>query len=223
MRVKSGGGTLKSDNVWRLITVLAANVIVFNVALSYEWLDVSNVELIAAQWKHLWAQIGSVTLATVIVIALNGLFSATAKFRLVFWRWRFPLPGCRAFSAHLKNDPRIDFRLIESKFGAVPAEPVAQNALWYRIYGSVESLPVVRSVHRDFLFCRDYAALSAIFLVLFGSLILIGEVTTTLRWTYFGLLMLQYVIAAIAARNYGTRLVTSAVAAWQHKTLGAPA
>jgi hypothetical protein len=223
MGVKSGGGTLKADNLWRLATVLAANVIVLNAALAYGQLEIGSLELATAQWKHLWAQIGSVTLATVIVVALNGLFSPTAKFRLVFWRWRFPLPGCRAFSAHLKIDPRIDFHLIEAKFGAVPNEPLAQNALWYRIYSSVESMPVVRSVHRDFLFCRDYTALNAIFLILFGALIVMGEVTTSLRWTYFALLALQYVVTAIAARNYGTRLVTSAVAAWQRQTVGAHA
>lgn len=210
---------LKDAHRWQLFLILAGNVVAFSAIVTYGELRLSDIESVADDWKRLWICVGSLAAAAVIVTVMNGLLSSRAKARLVFWRWRDPMPGCRAFSRHLRDDPRIDFATLERTLGPLPSKPHAQNSLWYRLYQRVEMDPMIRSVHRDFLLCRDYAAASFLILFVFGCTATLVMATNKTRWIYGAFLVLQYLAAAWAARNYGNRLVTSAVAVWQK---GAP-
>ena len=46
--------------------------------------------------------------APIAAFILDGLLSADAKARIVYCRYRHPLPGSRAFSVHLLNEARAD-------------------------------------------------------------------------------------------------------------------
>jgi len=83
---------------------------------------------------------------------LNAQLSAEAKARIVFLRWRDPLPGSEAFTKHALSDPRIDMAALKATLGPLPVAPREQNALWYKLYKTVGSEPAVSQVHRAFLF-----------------------------------------------------------------------
>ncbi len=173
-----------------------------------------SAELSGSAIEHFWQKVSAkdglialcVPLATIV---LNGLLGDTAKARLVFWRWRCPLPGCRAFSRHMHNDPRIDCDALTAKHGKLPRAAKEQNALWYQMYRAHADKLTVLHAHRMYLLTRDMAGLSAIFAVAF----LAGALFSPASWKtvagYGGFLVLQYVALAMAARNYGVRFVTN--------------
>lgn len=211
--------TLKDGYRWRLFAVLAANLVVLYAAVTYDIIQLDGMTAVTSDWQAAWKNIGSAAVAFAITTILNGLLSSDAKARIVFWRWRHPLPGCRAFSHYLSRDPRIHFAALERALGTLPTEPATQNALWYqRIYKMVQNDPVVLHVHKDFLFSRDYTALSLLLLVFLGAAGAYAIASPKTMLIYLALLAVQFVAATIAARNYGTRLVTTSVAVWQKET-----
>ncbi|MDD2786017.1 MAG: hypothetical protein PHS79_03950 [Patescibacteria group bacterium] len=96
-------------------------------------------------------------LVAIIAAALDSVPGHDLKARLVFWRWKHPLPGSRAFQrAGLARDTRIDrTRLKERMGGSFPLGPADQNAAWYRLYKDVEHDPRVDGAQLDYLLFRD--------------------------------------------------------------------
>ena len=209
--------SLKARYRTRLLGVFAANLIVLTAAVLYGVIELEGIKAITNDWQSSWKGLGSaagaVVIGTGIVVILSGLLSSDSKARIVFVRWSHPLPGCRAFSHYLRNDPRVDFPLLERVLGALPSEPSEQNRLWYRrIYAQVQTHPVVLQVHEDFLFSRDYAALSLLFLVFLGFIGVVEISSSKTAAIYVFALAAQFAAASVAARNYGVRLVTTSVA-----------
>ena len=155
-----------------------------------------------------------VTLPVVSVVLL-GLVPSSVRAKIAFWKIRNELPASRAFSRIGPQDVRVDMTVLAARYGPLPAEASAQNKLWYRIYTKHEARPAVRDVHGDFLLTRDIAAVSVFFLFTLGPAIGFG-----IGWvrpqtlTLWGLLVLQHVVAALAAQNYGERFVAT-VLAWE--------
>ena len=157
--------SLKDQNNWKLWVTIAANALFFyGIMISHE-IGLDGL-------KALISQIGSlipVGIAGIITIVLNSLPSSVTKARIVYLRWLNALPGHRAFSVYAPHDPRIDMDLLSTLFkGGLPSEPRDQNSAWYSEFRTVENDAKVYSVHRDFLFLRDYTTLSALFVVMFG-------------------------------------------------------
>ncbi|HOO49958.1 MAG TPA: hypothetical protein PLK94_01570 [Alphaproteobacteria bacterium] len=147
-------------------------------------------------------------IATIIL----GLFSATAKARLVYWHYNYPLPGSRAFTVHMKTDHRIDPKTLEKKWGPLPTNPEDQNRLWYRIYKDVERDIRVQESHRDWLFSRDLAAYSVFFLIVFVPSAVGSNANWRVTLIYVIITIVQYLILIIAARTYGNRFVCNVLA-----------
>jgi hypothetical protein len=221
MNGSTSNNPLKRENRWCLFAGLAANLILFDAAVTYGSLRFDDIRSVAAEWSQVWHQLGFATLAFGAITLLNGLLSPDAKARLVFWRWQHPLPGCRAFSLYLRRDPRVDVPALVQRFSTLPTEPASQNALWYRIYRDQHDCPAIRQAHRDFLFSRDYSGLSALFVIFLGlpSTVIVEAPSTV--FAYLTFLVSQYLVASWSARNYGIRLVTSAVSNWQAQPLSA--
>lgn len=200
------GKTLKWQN-WKYILApyVAVNVIVFIVV-------VTGVEDV---WRLSKAALNSAAVSVVLgilTLVLNGLLSADNKARLVFWRMRHPLPGCRSFSRYVHEDPRVDPKVLETRFGPLPSAPDDQNRLWYRIYKARGSEPSNADAHRSYLAMRDLAALTAMFLLTFvpAAFFLVDDRSL---WTYYtGVLGVAYLLMSQAARTYGRRLVTNVLA-----------
>lgn len=201
-------GSLKRDNKLSLLAIMAANLVLFYLTIqtdtvfSRDWMMVAT-KLIEA----LPAGFG-----LVLIGILNAQLSSTAKARIVFLRWVNPLPGSEAFTRHAATDPRVDLAAIACTHGPLPTEPPAQNALWYKLYKSVEADPSVTYVHREFLFARDYSCIAFLMVIVLGTAGFFTIPSMGTAATYFGMLMLQFLLSMRAARNHGRRFVTTVLA-----------
>lgn len=205
---------LKGKNVWWLRLFIGLNMAVF---LSVTFGQQIVTDSIDHFWQHLAAKDGLLALCfPLVTIVLNGVLGDLGKARLVFWRWRDPLPGCRAFSIIMARDPRIDVARLHVKLNSVPSEPKEQNALWYRLYKAHMDKQTILEAHRYYLLTRDMTALAAIFAVSLSLGAFISAVGWKMAAMYAGSLLAQYIIVATSARNYGNRFVANVLAEESH-------
>jgi hypothetical protein len=200
--------TLKDLNTARLAAAVIANLVLYAVFVRGE-------EIVAGGWPMTWraaSELVPAGLLLVVITVANGLLSPLAKARLVFWRWRHPLPGCRAFSIHAKHDARINVLALRAKLGSFPKSEPDQNAAWYRLYRSIERDAAVAQGQRDFLFTRDYAALSALAILPLGIAAFVQAGSSRQAATYLAILIAQYLVTRSAAANYGNRFVCTVLA-----------
>ena len=200
--------SLKGQNSLPLYGLMAANLAMFFGAVQHD-------AILRGDWMEAARHFGEAIPAG-IGIALTGLLnaqlSADAKARIVFLRWRDPLPGSEAFTKHAPADPRVDLAALTAAIGPLPVTPRDQNALWYKLYKSVASDPAVGQVHRAFLFTRDYACLALFAFVILGiaGFAQIPSARTAFGW--LALLAVQFLLARRAARTHGVRFVTTVLA-----------
>jgi len=206
--------TLKGKNAPSLWAFVAAN---FAVCVSLFITKGFSITSINQLWKSFTAKDGIIAvLVPMLTLVLNGLFTDTAEARLVFWRWRDPLPGCRVFTELLQTDPRIDVDALRRKYGEFPKDPHAQNALWFSVYKKHSGNIVISESHRVYLLTRDMATLSAIFVVPFSIAIGADSIGWKMSALYSGALLVQYLMIASAARNYGVRFVLNVLTEESH-------
>ena len=149
---------------------------------------------------------------SVLAMIFNGLVGGDFKAKLVFWKLHDPLPGCRAFSHYVHIDPRIDVKVLQTRFGQFPNDPAQQNSLWYKIYRKNENHPSILDAHAGFLLTRDLATLNVIFLLTLGPTALLFAENTRIAVYYTIALAVLYGLISQAARTYGKRFVTNALA-----------
>jgi hypothetical protein len=205
--------TLKNKNRYRLIIVVAANIVAFLVIRKYY----SAYELMqlfeSTGWKSLASALVPTTILGIIISLLGGMLSDLQKARLIFWRWSHPLPGCRAFEVHAYSDPRVDVQELRRLVKPWPKTPADQNNAWYKLYKTVSSDTVVVYQHQEYLFMRDWASMALIALPFVGiSLWFSAPFDLTLLLTV-GALALQYLIVRLAACNYAVRFITAVLCA----------
>ncbi len=201
--------SLKDQNIGRLLAVVVGNCVVF--MLFAHAADFSSAP-VYEQATKLIGQFVPAALAASLLAILNGLLGPQTKARLVFWRWSDPLPGSRAFSVHANQDARINVSALKRKIGKWPKNPREQNSAWYGLYRTVESDPAVTTGHREFLFARDYAGLSALFVVVIGALATYQFHDLRRTGVYIAILAAQYLIVRYVAAQYGKRFVTTVLA-----------
>jgi hypothetical protein len=208
VEVSVNGRPLKDQNRWPLLAAIVANVAVFYMATTANTLTLNGISALLTGWQTLLPT-GFAFLFTSVA---NELLGSDAKARLVFWRWRDPLPGSRAFSEYARRDTRVNVQELERRYGPLPREAGAQNALWYRLYRSIANDGPVVQVHRNYLFTRDYATASALILVTLGVAGIWTITSARIAIVYAGLLALQYAVVRTAAKNHGIRFVTTVLA-----------
>jgi hypothetical protein len=199
---------LKDRNRWPLLFALVGNIAIFYVVSKTNKLTLDGVPELIEGWRT-WIPAGFTFLFTSVS---NELLSSDVKARLVFWHWKNPLPGSRAFTRYAKCDPRVDLRRLKDRFGPLPTNPNDQNTLWFRLYKSVEHHDAVTQAHRNYLFTRDYATAALFLWVTLGVAGLWTIASLRISLLYFGLLALQYLVVRIAAENRGIRFVTNVLA-----------
>jgi hypothetical protein len=198
---------LKEKNLRRLVVVMVANFVAYTAL-------VRGQALISDDWYatlKAFIELLPAGLGLVLMSVINTLVGPMTKARLVFWRWAQPLPGSRAFTLHIKKDPRINVSALRAKLGTFPKSEAEQNGVWYRLYKSVESEPAVAHAHKEYLFTRDWAALAAMMMVVLGALASWQAPPETTA-IYASALVGQYLLVRVAAANYGRRLVTTVLA-----------
>jgi hypothetical protein len=200
--------SLKDSNKLALYGIMAANLVLFYIVMQ-------NDAIMSGNWINLarnFSEALPAGLGVALTAIINAQLSPEAKSRIVFMRWSNSLPGCEAFTRHAKSDPRVDFAALELGCGSLPTDPREQNALWYRLYKSVESEPSISQVHREFLFARDYTCLALLMVIVLGTAGFLQIPSTRTALFYSVLLLLQFVLSSRAARNHGRRFVTSVLA-----------
>jgi len=150
--------------------------------------------------------------APVLLLLLTLLLTSEAKARLVFWRFRNAMPGHRAFSVYALRDSRIKLDTLRRKLGALPTDPREQNSVWYGLYRKVQDDVAVRQAHRHYLLFRDLVALSIVLVPAAAVIAVLNRVPVAAGASATGLLLLQYVLCAVAARYSGVRVVTNVLA-----------
>lgn len=145
------------------------------------------------------------------VLLLTYFLPESLKNSVVYWRINNPLPGTRVFSELAPKDPRISMLQLENQHGPLPTDPLEENRLWYKIYLSKESDPVVSSSHSRWLLTRDITVIALELSVLFSIGSLVGLPLHT-AITYMSLLVLQYLLFDVVARNSGERFVCNVLA-----------
>lgn len=187
-------------------------VFCFNIAILISFFFAAHMAEIEKDIKILLSYKAVVPLAASLVLFLiNGLLSADIKAILVFWRFKAPLPGSRAFSVHGPKDPRVDMTKLASQYGPLPTTAKAQNSLWYKIYKINKLELSVITPHKQYLLARDIASLAIIFIVGLGFPALIwGQYPY--NWQYMMILLAEYFLFALVGQNYGKRFVTNVLA-----------
>lgn len=194
---------LKSKNTTLLWVFLAANIIIIITLIFPKFLEKFDVLL--------WTKTIGVSIAPIILFLINGLLSSHQKAIIIFWKLKDPLPGSRAFSELSKKDPRIDTKLLKSKFGNFPKNSTEQNKYWYKIYRKNATNIIVKESHRAFLLARDLTSLSFLMMFVMGVIALL-LIHSTLNYYYLLFLIIQYFTNLINARNRGRRFVTNVLA-----------
>ncbi|HTV54998.1 MAG TPA: hypothetical protein VMI06_08775 [Terriglobia bacterium] len=201
--------SLKDQYRWQLWLIVSANTLFLYSVVQENAIKIDGLRAIFTGAQDLLP----VGVALIVATVLNGLLSADAKACVVFLRWHHALPGHRAFSEHAVRDPRIDVAALEKICGGkLPTNPLEQNRTWYQMYKSIENDPAVRQAHRDYLFMRDYAGLSTVFIILYGAVGMLIIPSMRVGLMYLVVLAAQFVLVRQAACNYGARFVTTVLA-----------
>jgi hypothetical protein len=196
---------LKGKNAVYLWSFIGVNLAIFLSLIVSRQFATSSIDHF---WQRVTTKDGIIAASIpLLAIVLSGALSDAGKARLVFWRWRNPLPGCRAFTELVNTDPRVDVPALRMKHGDLPQDPREQNALWYRLYKAHKTTPLVWEAHKIYLLTRDMSTIAAVFAVVFSMGLLVTSVNRTVLLLYVGALLAQYILVASAARNYGNRFV----------------
>ncbi len=203
--MEQGYGYLKGKNAPHLWLFTGFNIAIF---LSFA----IGTKLDWSSFDHFWQLVSAkdgivAAFMPLVTIVMNGLLNDLTKARLVFWQWKNPLPGCRAFSKLMNTDPRIDIQALRSNYGQFPQDPKEQNALWYRLYKRYAESITVSEGHKVYLLTRDMTALSALFFLLFTAGVIFSEGSCRTTLLYGAALFVQYLVLSTSARNYGRRFV----------------
>jgi hypothetical protein len=199
--------TLKEQNSKLIWVFFSFNVVLFYIVGLSQIINFSELEIKSfITVRGVW-----VLIVPLLLFVLNGIVSSDFKAILSFWRFKNPLPACRAFSFYADKDDRIDKNFLTSKFGQLPVLPKEQNSLWYKIYKKHQENPVVKKSHKDFLLARDITSVSFLFFIVGGISMLILSVESV-KWLYVIYLLVQFIIFSIVAQNHGKRFVCNALA-----------
>jgi hypothetical protein len=205
---------LKGKNTAYLWSFISINIAIFLCVLLTKTFSESSIDHF---WHRVTMKDGIFAVGIpILAIVLSGVLGDLGKARLVFWRWRNPLPGCRVFSELLKTDPRINIPSLNTKLGEFPSEAHAQNSLWFGVYRRRSDAPRVFEAHKVYLLTRDMATMAAVFAVIFSGVLLLDGVELRFLGGYVVALLVQYLLIANAARNYGNRFVLNVLSEESH-------
>jgi hypothetical protein len=208
------GKTLKEKNAGLIRAAMIGHVVAF------AWIAAEPLRLLRMDGPTLASRLeaaaapGTAALGLILVasLILLGMLNPNWRDRLIHWRWRDPLPGCRAFTEVGPASSHVDMDRLPAKFGPLPTDGAEQNRLFYRIYRDYRDDVGVMDAHRRYLAARDIGTITALVMLVLPWLAwwASGNVARAL---FYGLaLVVVYGLSALAARNYGLRMVQHVLA-----------
>ena len=153
-------------------------------------------------------------ISPILTLILTGLVSSDNKARLVFWKYKYALPGHRAFSTVVKHDARINAKQLAQKMGSLPKSPKEQNSRWYSMYKRCSEVPMVLHAHKNFLLSRDLCSISFLFALIGPLGLLLHGNKSYVVLLYASVMFAHYLLLMIVARNHGNRFVGNVLAAF---------
>jgi hypothetical protein len=198
--------TLKSANLKYIGAVATVDAGICMALASTAHVDVASITSAAA------LRLLAGPVVAVISILVSSILPADFKAILVYWRIRDALPGCRAFSAHARRDPRINIDALTKNVGALPTDPREQNTKWYKLLKKVDDHNEVRDAHGRFLLFRDLTGLSLLMAILASAALAVLRYSAPVAALAFGIFVCQFVVSAVAGRFSGNRLVANVLA-----------
>lgn len=180
----TGHKSLHAQNALWIAAYVTLHIVAFISLATAGTIDLVSIK---AQISEVLSGKGALAaMAFIASIVLNGLLSSNTKASLVFWRFRYPLPGHRAFTHLGPRDPRVDMAALKTALGPLFTTPNGQNVAWFNLYRRFQNEPSVAEAHRRYLLTRDLAALTLMFLVLLPPALYICRVRREhRRWVWF--------------------------------------
>lgn len=202
----SSNKTIKEGNRKILIAFLFLNLLLF---LAFSLKYSLSLDLFS-QWKEIFdTKYLFLIILYILVILVEGVLSSDIKAKIVFLKFKNPLPGSRSFSAIAKNDSRINLEELKTKIDKIPQKPEEQNNLWYKIYRDYSERPIVYQSHKFFLLTRDLATITLFVITVsfFGYFFL--DFTFGKAIIHFLILVSILLLTIMSSQNYGKRFVAN--------------
>lgn len=160
--------------------------------------------------------------SALFVLMMNAQASDVLKARVVFLRWRDPLPGGEAFSRWMLVQRDIDPLAVQAAVGILPKARAEQNRAWRQLYRSMETHPAVADASRDHLLARDATCLGLVFSIVFGTILWFNPSAIEMKVAYTTTAAGFTVLTWRAARLSGIRLVRLVLARVPRIELSSP-
>lgn len=207
--------TLKRQNAPLIHALLIVHVAVFAFVLTGPELAkrFESSPLVEMIINAGWPAAVALTYAYLTKLVLLGIVPATVRDRLVHWRFRHPLPGARAFSVIGPKDRRVDMEALINLHGHLPEKAELQDTLFYRVYQSVSGESGVLDAHGNYLAARDMTTINLIMMLGLPLVMWWVSGDAHMAISYGSVLLVAYVLSALAAQQYGVRLVQNVLAA----------
>jgi len=155
-------------------------------------------------------------LFSAILVMLTHILPHSIKHKLLFFRWKDELPGCRCHEL-AQRDLRINDESAQVAWPELFDETTSgnkRNAIWYeKIYRPYKEAPEVQQAHLQFLLYRDVFSGLVVIMVLAllwrfgGDDTLVGE----LKGSVFVVIGMGLGFSLLAAQSNGRRFVTNAM------------
>jgi hypothetical protein len=208
------GKTLKEQNAGLIRAAMIGHI------LAFAWIAGEPLRLLKMDGPALASHLetlaapGTAALGLIVIasLILLGLINPNWRDRLVHWRWKDPLPGCRAFTRIGPASGHVDMARLEEAFGSLPTKDAEQNRLFYRIYRDHRDDVGVLDAHGRYLAARDIGTITAMVMLVLPWLAWWAS-GNGLRALAYGLaLVAVYGCCALAAQNYALRMVQHVLA-----------
>jgi hypothetical protein len=214
----TAGKSLKDQNAW----LIRISLVLHALAFAYVVLRPFPISQFAEGGfiKHVQEFLapGSISLGIIALtrLVLLGLIPPQLRDTLIHWRWRYPLPGARAFTEIGPEDQRVDMKRLRKAHGGLPTNPGKQSLLFYSIYKKYANEVGVLDAHKSYLAARDISTINLILVFLLVPLAgwFLGDYKRT---AMYALTMVgAYAVTCVVAQVYGKRMVQNALALASH-------
>jgi hypothetical protein len=208
------GKSLKEQNAWLIRAAMVGHMVAF------AWIAVEPLRLLSVNGHMLALRLdaaaapGTAAFGLIVVasLLLLGMINPTWRDRIMHWRWRDPLPGCRAFTSVGPSSSHVNMSVLEIQYGPLPLAGKEQNQLFYRIYREFRDDVGVLDAHGRYLAARDIGTITALVMVPLPWFAWWASGNYERAIVYGTVLFLIYMLCVIAAKNYSWRMVQHVLA-----------
>lgn len=208
------GKSLKEQNAWLIRAAMIGHI------LAFAWIAAEPLRLLSMDGRAFAARLeaaaapGTAALGLIVIasLLLLGMVKPNWRDRIMHWRWRDPLPGCRAFTQVGPTSSHVDMAALEATYGPLPTSGEDQNRLFYRIYRDHRDDVGVLDAHGRYLAARDIGTITALVMLFLPWLAWWASGDAGRSFAYGLALVAVYALCVVAAKNYSWRMVQHVLA-----------